>query len=289
MERFTRFSTSSGDRGRGVGTIAGIALIAVAVGQWIARDLGPLDYAQTMRWVIPGTILHARVQTVLSSSSSASWASPPMNLVGGLHAGLSSAPHSGAGGYIAPLCRAVPPCWTWVRRRAARADDPDQRPDLVFTGMDVLVRPRTHIPVREFDGFTLPMGDRAVDAILLVDVLHHADDPIRLLKEVARVARQAIIIKDHMQAGWIDRQTLRLMDWTGNAAHGVALPTTTGPPRSGPWRSSASAPPSSPGIRTWASTRGRPRRSSTGPSLCGARWRGSRPAADVTTLDTLVA
>jgi hypothetical protein len=68
------------------------------------------------------------------------------------------------------------------------------------------------------------MGDRAVYVILLVDVLHHADNPIRLLTEAARVARQAIIIKDHIQAGWFDRQTLRLMDWTGNAAHGVALP-----------------------------------------------------------------
>ena len=50
------------------GTIAGVMLIAVAVGQWIARDLGSLDYAQTMRWVIPGTILVTLgVQTVLSS------------------------------------------------------------------------------------------------------------------------------------------------------------------------------------------------------------------------------
>ena len=49
-------------------TLVGIALIAVAVGQWVARDLGPLDYAQTMRWVIPGTILVTLgVQTVLSS------------------------------------------------------------------------------------------------------------------------------------------------------------------------------------------------------------------------------
>lgn len=49
-------------------TVAGIVLIAVAVGQWIARDLGSLDYAETMRWVIPGTILVTLgVQTVLSS------------------------------------------------------------------------------------------------------------------------------------------------------------------------------------------------------------------------------
>ncbi len=49
-------------------TTVGAGLIAVAVGQWIARDLGALDYAQTMRWVIPGTILVTLgVQTVLSS------------------------------------------------------------------------------------------------------------------------------------------------------------------------------------------------------------------------------
>jgi SAM-dependent methyltransferase len=100
----------------------------------------------------------------------------------------------------------------------------DQRPDLTLTGVDVLVRPETHLPVQHFDGFTLPQADASVDAVLFVDVLHHADDPIRLLVEGARVARQAIIIKDHVQAGWLDRQTLRLMDWTGNAAHGVALP-----------------------------------------------------------------
>ena len=62
------FNLERGIVAGGLGTIAGIALIAVAVGQWIARDLGALDYAQTMRWVIPGTILVTLgVQTVLSS------------------------------------------------------------------------------------------------------------------------------------------------------------------------------------------------------------------------------
>jgi hypothetical protein len=32
------------------------------------------------------------------------------------------------------------------------------------------------------------------------------------------------IIKDHIQEGWLDRQTLRLMDWTENSAYGAALP-----------------------------------------------------------------
>ena len=149
-----------------------------------------------------------------------------MSLVGGLHANLVF------GRRIRVLARHIAPllprdasvldvgCGDGLLGRTIRS----LRPDLALTGMDVLVRPRTHIPVQEFDGLTLPLDKMAVDVVLLVDVLHHADDPMRLLKEAARVARQAIVIKDHVQAGWLDRQTLRIMDWTGNAAHGVALP-----------------------------------------------------------------
>lgn len=51
-----------------VATIAGVSLIGVAVAEWVSRDFGPLDYSQTMRWVIPGTLLVTLgVQTVLSS------------------------------------------------------------------------------------------------------------------------------------------------------------------------------------------------------------------------------
>lgn len=149
-----------------------------------------------------------------------------MSLVGGLHGRLIFPRRiRRLAGHIAPLLPLNASvldigCGDGLLGRTIR----DQRPDLALTGMDVLVRPRTHIPVQEFDGFTLPVAGMAVDAVMLVDVLHHADDPMRLLMEAARVARQVIIIKDHVQAGWMDRQTLRLMDWTGNAAHGVALP-----------------------------------------------------------------
>lgn len=149
-----------------------------------------------------------------------------MSLVGGLHGRLIFPRRiRRLAGHIAPLLPRDATvldvgCGDGLLGRTIRAE----RPDVTLTGMDVLVRPVTHIPVQEFDGLTIPMGDRAVDVILLVDVLHHADDPVRLLVEAARVARQAIVIKDHIQASWLDRQTLRVMDWTGNAAHGVALP-----------------------------------------------------------------
>ena len=60
--------------------------------------------------------------------------------------------------------------------------------------------------------------------MLLVDVLHHAADAGKLLRECARVARQCVIVKDHVREGIGAEQTLRLMDWVGNAHHGVRLP-----------------------------------------------------------------
>lgn len=98
------------------------------------------------------------------------------------------------------------------------------RPDLRIEGVDVLVRPTTHIRVQPFDGVRLPFADRAVDVAMLVDVLHHAREQDALLAELARVARQGVLIKDHVLAGPLAWRTLAFMDWVGNARHGVALP-----------------------------------------------------------------
>ena len=88
-----------------------------------------------------------------------------------------------------------------------------RRPDVAPEGFDVLVRPGASIPTTAFDG------------AILVDVLHHAADPLRLLSECARVAR-TVLVKDHLSRSWFDRRTLELMDWIGNRPHGVVLPFT---------------------------------------------------------------
>ena len=99
-----------------------------------------------------------------------------------------------------------------------------KRPDVRIEGVDVLVRPDTAIPLSHFDGQSLPFGDRAFDVVMFVDVLHHTDDPMILLREAARVAKQAVVIKDHTRDGFLAGPTLRFMDHVGNARHGVALP-----------------------------------------------------------------
>lgn len=99
----------------------------------------------------------------------------------------------------------------------------DRRPGLAATGVEIRARPRTAIPVQEFDGRKLPFGDRAHDIVMLVDVLHHAEEPTLLIREAGRVASTAVIIKDHLTGAWLSHERLRLMDWVGNIGHGVPL------------------------------------------------------------------
>ncbi len=98
-----------------------------------------------------------------------------------------------------------------------------KRPDISIKGIDVLIRDNIHIPVEVYDGANLPYMDSSFDAVMFIDVLHHAEDPEPLLREAGRVARQAIIIKDHLLNGVLANSTLCFMDNIGNARHGVSL------------------------------------------------------------------
>jgi SAM-dependent methyltransferase len=99
-----------------------------------------------------------------------------------------------------------------------------KRLDVELQGIDVLLREQVHIPVEMFDGQTIPYTRASFDVVMFVDVLHHTEDPMVLLREARRVARRAIVIKDHCRNGFLAGPTLRFMDWVGNARHGVVLP-----------------------------------------------------------------
>lgn len=102
----------------------------------------------------------------------------------------------------------------------------DRRPDLSLRATDVLVRSDQHVPVEPFDGSGLPFVDDAFDAAMLVDALHHADDPAALLEEATRVSRGIVIVKDVMAEGFLARETLHLMERLANSAHGISIPDT---------------------------------------------------------------
>jgi SAM-dependent methyltransferase len=109
-----------------------------------------------------------------------------------------------------------------------------RRPDVTIRGVDVLAREQTRIPVEMFDGTTIPLEDASVGAVMFADVLHHVEDPMPLLREARRVARTAVVIKDHLLEGFLAGPTLRFMDRAGNARHGVSLPYNYWPRRR--WR-----------------------------------------------------
>lgn len=100
----------------------------------------------------------------------------------------------------------------------------ERRPDIAVEGLDVLKRENTGVPVREFDGETIPYETRSVDVVMFIDVLHHVDNPVHILREAVRVSKRSIVIKDHLCDGWLARATLAFMDRVGNARYGVALP-----------------------------------------------------------------
>jgi len=97
------------------------------------------------------------------------------------------------------------------------------RPDLSVRGIDVRVRDKTWIPVELFDGRSLPYGNASVDTVLFLDVLHHVEDALGLLREGLRVSRHTVLIKDHILEGFLAGPTLRFMDRTGNLRQGVPV------------------------------------------------------------------
>jgi SAM-dependent methyltransferase len=97
-------------------------------------------------------------------------------------------------------------------------------PGLKVEGVEVHPRDACAIPCRYFDGFHLPFPDRSFDCCLLVDVVHHMENPLPLLRDACRVSRKFLLIKDHLAENALDHWTLRLMDWVGNRPHGVTLP-----------------------------------------------------------------
>lgn len=98
-----------------------------------------------------------------------------------------------------------------------------QDPSLRVRGLEVSARPKCSIDYKLFDGVHIPHEDASFDVCMFVDVLHHATDPVAVLREAVRVSRRFILIKDHLCENRFDWWTLKFMDWMGNRPHGVAM------------------------------------------------------------------
>ena len=88
-------------------------------------------------------------------------------------------------------------------------------------GVETFAREECAIDMSIFDGQTLPFGDDEFDWVVIVDVLHHASDPDRVVAEARRVSSQGVIVKDHYAENRRQRGVLAAMDWVGNRQFGV--------------------------------------------------------------------
>ncbi len=99
-----------------------------------------------------------------------------------------------------------------------------KNPEIKILGLELSDRCQKSDNVIVYDGKRIPFKDKSVDFIMLVDVLHHIENPGELLRECLRVAKKKILIKDHLCENKRDLLRLKLMDWVGNVDKGVALP-----------------------------------------------------------------
>jgi len=98
-------------------------------------------------------------------------------------------------------------------------------PNVQIQGVDIIIRENiSTIKIDKFDGLKIPFENNSFDFVILVDVLHHTEKQIELMNECVRLAKEFIIIKDHIYNNWYDRTWLGFRDYIGNRPAKVPLP-----------------------------------------------------------------
>ena len=81
---------------------------------------------------------------------------------------------------------------------------------------DVIDLCRVGLPHDCYDGRTLPYPDGAFDVTLLYFVLHHAEDPVRVLSEALRVTSRRVIVVESVVTGPLQHRALHSADRLAN-------------------------------------------------------------------------
>lgn len=103
----------------------------------------------------------------------------------------------------------------------ALLDAPGCPQQVTIEGLERVVRGGEPITVHPYDGIAMPFPDATYDVVIVADVLHHEENPDRLIAECVRVSRRLVIIKDHQIKGCFAQQRVAFMDWAANAPYGV--------------------------------------------------------------------
>src|SRR4030042_636412 len=82
------------------------------------------------------------------------------------------------------------------------------------TGLDIVDLRVENIPFKLYDGNSIPFPDNYFDVALINYVLHHCENPIYVLREGGRVAKDKIIIYEDIPEGFFSRLFCRLHGMT---------------------------------------------------------------------------
>jgi SAM-dependent methyltransferase len=69
-----------------------------------------------------------------------------------------------------------------------------------------------------YDGLNLPFEDYAFESCLLLTVLHHCEQPLKVIKEACRVSHELIIIED-VYSNWMQKILTQSIDLIVNLGH----------------------------------------------------------------------
>jgi len=87
---------------------------------------------------------------------------------------------------------------------------------LLDVGSNAAGHDPAQLPFRLYDGLGIDSPDKAFDYTLLVNVLHHCDDPLRALREVMRVTRGRIVVTESVYLNEPHRRFNIFFDWFYN-------------------------------------------------------------------------
>ncbi len=84
--------------------------------------------------------------------------------------------------------------------------------------VDVIDYNQTDLPLETYNGAELPMADKSADTSLLLTVLHHCDEPEKVLDETIRITKPdgRIILIESVYTSEQDRKLQTFLDWFYN-------------------------------------------------------------------------
>ena len=89
--------------------------------------------------------------------------------------------------------------------------------------VDVVDYNETDLKLEVYDGRELPFADNVFDYSLLVFVLHHTPDPLRVLAEALRVSRGGVFVVENHVQGWLRKLITRTVDSIPHFQQGVPI------------------------------------------------------------------